>query len=48
MWLLCYILTISGVFPTDKDEYGYHARTDLRDNDLKSASWVSFPYPGKG
>ncbi|CAC5392680.1 SLC23A1 [Mytilus coruscus] len=47
MWLLCYILTTTGVFPSDEKSYGYQARTDLRDEELKSASWVSFPYPGR-
>ncbi|XP_071165885.1 solute carrier family 23 member 1-like [Mytilus edulis] len=47
MWLLCYILTTTGAFPSDKKSYGYQARTDLRDEELKTASWVSFPYPGR-
>ncbi|CAC5411969.1 SLC23A1 [Mytilus coruscus] len=47
MWLLCYILTITDVFPDSEDRYGYHARTDVRDNQLKTAPWFSFPYPGK-
>ncbi|XP_076095874.1 solute carrier family 23 member 2-like isoform X4 [Mytilus galloprovincialis] len=47
MWLLCYILTITDVFPDGEDVYGYHARTDVRDKQLKTAPWFSFPYPGK-
>ncbi|VDI61298.1 Hypothetical predicted protein [Mytilus galloprovincialis] len=35
------------VFPDGEDVYGYHARTDVRDKQLKSAPWFSFPYPGK-
>ncbi|XP_033760561.1 solute carrier family 23 member 1-like isoform X2 [Pecten maximus] len=47
MWLLCYILTITNVFPEDKTAYGYDARTDLRTEYMHDAPWFSFPYPGK-
>ncbi|OWF41416.1 solute carrier family 23 member 1-like isoform X2 [Mizuhopecten yessoensis] len=47
MWLLCYILTITDVFPVDKTAYGYDARTDLRTEILHESPWFSFPYPGK-
>ena len=47
MWLLCYILTITGVFPNDTTSYGYEARTDLRLGVISKSSWFRFPYPGK-
>lgn len=46
MWLLCYILTITDVFPTDVTKYGHDARTDLRTEYLYESPWFSFPYPG--
>ena len=46
MWLLCYILTVTNVFPTDPSEYGYAARTDIRTDAIAKADWFRFPYPG--
>ncbi|XP_068459441.1 xan_ur_permease domain-containing protein [Clinocottus analis] len=46
-WLICYILTIYNVFPTDPDQYGYLARTDLKGDILSQAPWFRFPYPGQ-
>ena len=46
MWLLCFILTVAGAFPSDKNVYGYEARTDIRLDVIGEASWFSFPYPG--
>ncbi|KAM8973379.1 solute carrier family 23 member 1 [Pelodytes ibericus] len=45
MWLLCYILTLSGVFPEDNNTYGYAARTDARGEIMASSPWFRFPYP---
>ncbi|XP_053321350.1 solute carrier family 23 member 1 [Spea bombifrons] len=45
MWLLCYILTLSGVFPKDSKTYGYGARTDARGSIMTSSPWFRFPYP---
>lgn len=47
MWLLCYILTITDVFPTDVTKYGHDARTDIRTEYLYESPWFSFPYPGR-
>ncbi|OWF41414.1 Solute carrier family 23 member 1 [Mizuhopecten yessoensis] len=47
MWLLCYILTVTNVFPVDETAYGYDARTDLRTEIMYEAPWFSIPYPGK-
>ncbi|XP_075457736.1 solute carrier family 23 member 1 isoform X2 [Ascaphus truei] len=45
VWLLCYILTLTGVFPADNKTYGYSARTDARGVILSSSPWFRFPYP---
>ncbi|NXJ15875.1 S23A1 protein, partial [Odontophorus gujanensis] len=45
MWLLCYVLTRTGVFPSRPDEYGYKARTDARGEILSVAPWFRVPYP---
>ncbi|CAE1313501.1 SLC23A1 [Acanthosepion pharaonis] len=46
-WLLCYILTITDVFPKEKGEWGYAARTDLYSDVLYKSAWFRFPYPGQ-
>uniref|UniRef100_A0A8C6WRB5 Solute carrier family 23 member 1 n=1 Tax=Neogobius melanostomus TaxID=47308 RepID=A0A8C6WRB5_9GOBI len=47
-WLVCYLLTIYNVLPSDPDRYGYMARTDVKGDVIGRAAWLSFPYPGKG
>ncbi|KAJ8396930.1 hypothetical protein AAFF_G00012530 [Aldrovandia affinis] len=44
-WLLCFILTVTNVFPPEKDRYGYYARTDARQGILAAAPWFKVPYP---
>ncbi|XP_054630936.1 solute carrier family 23 member 2 isoform X1 [Dunckerocampus dactyliophorus] len=44
-WLLCFIFTVTDVFPTVKDKYGYYARTDSRQGILSAAPWFKIPYP---
>ncbi|XP_061773934.1 xan_ur_permease domain-containing protein isoform X1 [Nerophis ophidion] len=46
-WLLCYILSILNVLPSDPGQYGYLARTDLKGDVVAKAPWIVFPYPGK-
>ncbi|KAM3926594.1 solute carrier family 23 member 1-like [Leptodactylus fuscus] len=46
-WLICYILTITNVFPSKPEAYGYFARTDVKGNVLSRAPWFRFPYPGQ-
>ncbi|XP_018423391.1 PREDICTED: solute carrier family 23 member 1-like [Nanorana parkeri] len=46
-WLICYILTITNVFPSNPQTYGYLARTDVKGNVLARAPWFRFPYPGQ-
>ncbi|KAJ8047233.1 Solute carrier family 23 member 1 [Holothuria leucospilota] len=45
MWIICVILTVCDVFPSDSSVYGYAARTDLKTENLKNSPWISFPYP---
>lgn len=44
-WLLCFIFTVTDVFPPDKDKYGFYARTDARQGILSVAPWFKIPYP---
>ncbi|XP_051580560.1 xan_ur_permease domain-containing protein [Myxocyprinus asiaticus] len=46
-WLICYILTIYNVLPSDPDQYGYLARTDVNGDVTGRAPWFRFPYPGQ-
>ncbi|NWW78838.1 S23A1 protein, partial [Climacteris rufus] len=45
VWLFCYVLTLTGVFPSQPEEYGYKARTDARGEILSVAPWFRVPYP---
>lgn len=45
VWLLCYVLTRTGVFPGQPEAYGYKARTDARGEILSVAPWFRVPYP---
>lgn len=45
VWLICYVLTRTGVFPSRPEEYGYKARTDARGEILAVAPWFRVPYP---
>ncbi|XP_051896823.1 solute carrier family 23 member 2 isoform X3 [Pristis pectinata] len=44
-WLLCFIFTVTDVFPPDSSQYGYYARTDARKGVLSVAPWFKVPYP---
>ncbi|XP_069014875.1 solute carrier family 23 member 1-like [Embiotoca jacksoni] len=46
-WLVCYLLTIYDVLPSDAAQYGHLARTDVKGNVIGEASWLTFPYPGQ-
>lgn len=46
-WLLCFIFTVTDVFPPEVDKYGYYARTDARQGILSAAPWFKIPYPCK-
>ncbi|NWS15321.1 S23A1 protein, partial [Pachyramphus minor] len=45
VWLFCHVLTRTGVFPSQPEEYGYKARTDARGEILSVAPWFRVPYP---
>ncbi|XP_038603057.1 solute carrier family 23 member 2 isoform X2 [Tachyglossus aculeatus] len=44
-WLLCFIFTVTDVFPPDSTKYGFYARTDARQGVLFVAPWFKVPYP---
>ncbi|KAI1882557.1 hypothetical protein AGOR_G00251970 [Albula goreensis] len=44
-WLLCFIFTVTDIFPPEKDQYGFYARTDARQGVLAAAPWFKVPYP---
>ncbi|KAA8583371.1 hypothetical protein FQN60_015917 [Etheostoma spectabile] len=46
-WLVCHLLTIYDVLPSDPAQYGHLARTDVKGDVLNKASWFTFPYPGQ-
>uniref|UniRef100_UPI00398F5EC4 solute carrier family 23 member 1 n=1 Tax=Pristiophorus japonicus TaxID=55135 RepID=UPI00398F5EC4 len=45
VWLICYILTLTDVFPKNPDQYGFKARTDARGEIMSTAPWFRLPYP---
>ncbi|XP_015992367.1 solute carrier family 23 member 1 isoform X2 [Rousettus aegyptiacus] len=45
MWLLCYVLTLTDVLPTDPTAYGFQARTDARGDIMGIAPWIRIAYP---
>ncbi|XP_052682979.1 solute carrier family 23 member 1-like isoform X2 [Crassostrea angulata] len=46
-WLLCFVLTVTGVFTDDPNGWGYGARTDIKTDVLTKTSWFRFPHPGQ-
>ncbi|XP_048846431.1 solute carrier family 23 member 2-like isoform X1 [Brienomyrus brachyistius] len=44
-WLLCFIFTVTDVFPPKREQYGFYARTDARQGILTVAPWFKIPYP---
>ncbi|TRY66050.1 hypothetical protein DNTS_002687 [Danionella cerebrum] len=44
-WLVCFLLTYFNALPSSPSEYGYHARTDINLDAVKSAAWFYLPYP---
>ncbi|XP_023371771.1 solute carrier family 23 member 1 isoform X4 [Otolemur garnettii] len=45
VWLLCYVLTLTDVLPTDPTAYGFQARTDARGDIMATSPWIRIPYP---
>uniref|UniRef100_A0A6Q2Y119 Solute carrier family 23 member 1 n=1 Tax=Esox lucius TaxID=8010 RepID=A0A6Q2Y119_ESOLU len=45
VWLLCYILTLTDVLPSDPRRYGQKARTDARGDIMTLSPWFRVPYP---
>ncbi|XP_072508739.1 CCR4-NOT transcription complex subunit 4 isoform X3 [Notamacropus eugenii] len=46
-WIICYVLTVTNVFPSASSAYGYLARTDTKGDVLSQAPWFRIPYPGQ-
>ncbi|KAK2172430.1 hypothetical protein NP493_959g00055 [Ridgeia piscesae] len=46
-WLLCYILTLTDVFPNDPNNSSYKARTDVKLDIIYKSRWLFIPYPGQ-
>ncbi|KAK1787022.1 hypothetical protein P4O66_017398 [Electrophorus voltai] len=44
-WFLCFIFTVTDVFPPERGKYGFYARTDARQGILAAAPWFKVPYP---
>uniref|UniRef100_A0A4W6E2V0 Solute carrier family 23 member 1 n=1 Tax=Lates calcarifer TaxID=8187 RepID=A0A4W6E2V0_LATCA len=45
VWLVCYVLTLTNLLPSDPDRYGHKARTDARGDIMTSSPWFRVPYP---
>ncbi|KAF7206866.1 solute carrier family 23 member 1 isoform X2 [Nothobranchius furzeri] len=45
VWLVCYILTVTNLLPSDPDLYGQKGRTDARGDIMISSPWFRVPYP---
>ncbi|XP_076606219.1 solute carrier family 23 member 1 [Chaetodon auriga] len=45
VWLVCYVLTLTNLLPSDPDLYGHKARTDARGDIMTSSPWFRVPYP---
>ena len=45
VWLLCYVLTLTDMLPSDPTAYGFQARTDARGDIMAIAPWIRIPYP---
>ncbi|KAJ8311399.1 hypothetical protein KUTeg_010754 [Tegillarca granosa] len=46
-WVLCFILTVTGVLSNDPASSDYKARTDTRLRIIEETPWFYFPYPGQ-
>nr|XP_061826386.1 solute carrier family 23 member 1-like [Nerophis lumbriciformis] len=46
-WLLCYLLTVFNVLPSEADHYGFLARTDINTDAITTSPWFHIPYPGQ-
>ncbi|XP_034033438.1 solute carrier family 23 member 1 [Thalassophryne amazonica] len=45
VWLICYILTLTDLLPSDPESYGHKARTDARGDIMTLSPWFRVPYP---
>lgn len=47
VWLVCYVLTLTDLLPSDPDRYGHMGRTDARGDIMTVSPWFRVPYPCK-
>ncbi|KAL8606081.1 hypothetical protein ACOMHN_044417 [Nucella lapillus] len=47
MWVICGVLTVTDVFPNDRDHALYLSRTDARTSIISTTPWFYVPYPGQ-
>ncbi|KAM8897589.1 solute carrier family 23 member 1 isoform 2-T3 [Spinachia spinachia] len=45
VWLVCYVLTLNNLLPSNSENYGHKARTDARGDIMTSSPWFRVPYP---
>uniref|UniRef100_A0AAQ4RPG9 Solute carrier family 23 member 1 n=1 Tax=Gasterosteus aculeatus aculeatus TaxID=481459 RepID=A0AAQ4RPG9_GASAC len=45
VWLICYVLTLNNLLPSNSESYGHKARTDARGDIVTSSPWFRVPYP---
>lgn len=45
--IICMVLTVTDVLPSEPGQWGYVARTDRNVHVLHKANWFRFPYPGQ-
>ncbi|KAM7373797.1 hypothetical protein PAMP_006500 [Pampus punctatissimus] len=45
VWLVCYILTVTNLLPSNPEQYGHRARTDARGDIITLSPWFRIPYP---
>uniref|UniRef100_A0A7N9AV65 Si:dkey-106n21.1 n=1 Tax=Mastacembelus armatus TaxID=205130 RepID=A0A7N9AV65_9TELE len=46
-WVVCYSLTVFDILPSNSEEYGFSARTDIRVEAVTNSPWFHVPYPGQ-
>ncbi|XP_061679056.1 solute carrier family 23 member 1 [Syngnathoides biaculeatus] len=46
-WLVCFLLTVFDVLPSQSEKYGFSARTDINLDAVATSPWFHIPYPGQ-
>lgn len=45
-WIMCVVLTETGLLPTEPGQRGYNARTDVKTAFIAQRDWIFIPQPG--